>query len=172
MSEGFSRRELVTGAAALMLGEKLAAQEAGSPQKKTYQVELAVPKVVTITVSFDARNRTIVASPDNGSARLNMDDTLVIISHETFTVQFTPLNGGPPHPFVKWPEGNENLERLGIFKGTRFEAVVKGTTTLPLPFYSYTIGVGSSVLDPLIIIDGRALYPWIQPWICTAGCPH
>src|SRR5215467_14741511 len=91
MSEGFSRRELVTGAAALMLGEKLAAQEAGSPQKKTYQVELAVPKVVTITVSFDARNRTIVASPDNGSARLNMDDTLVIISHETFTVQFTPL---------------------------------------------------------------------------------
>lgn len=170
MPKGFSRRELVSGAAALVLGEKLAAAEVATG-KKTYPVEQADAKVVTIKIAFDAGARTIVATPDNGSARLNMDDTLVITSDQTFVLQFTPLNGGTAHPFVKWPkdqEGQENLERRATFKGTRFEATVREFNTLPLPFYGYTIEVGGRVLDPWIIVDGRVA----NPWICVGGRCH
>ena len=162
MPEHLSRRELVTGAAALMLGEKLAVAEV-SAQKKTYPVEMADKRVVPITISYEARTRTIVASPDNGSARLNMDDTLIISSHEPFVLQFIPLNGGPPHPFLSWPKGQP--ENPAIFRGTRFEATVKSFETLPLPFYSYTIQVADRVLDPWIIVDGRVA----NPWICAGG---
>src|SRR5215467_4412355 len=106
MPEGFSRRQLVTGAAALVLGDKLAVAQPSTP-KKTYPVEQADPRVVTVKIAFDERERTIVATPDNGSARLNMDDTLVIIAERPFVLTFTPLNGGPAHPFVKWPSPQE-----------------------------------------------------------------
>jgi len=157
MSESFSRRQLVTGAAALVLGENLAAAESAAP-KKTYPVEKADPKTVTIKIAYDAGTRTIVATPDNGSARLNMGDTLVITSEQPFVLQFIPLNGGPAHPFVKAQEAG----CPGRFQGTHFEAMVNYfDMLLPLPFYKYTIQVGSRVLDPNFVID--------NPYICPGG---
>ena len=162
MSERLSRRELVTGAAALMLADRLAAAEA-APAKKTYPVEQADQKVVTINISLDVTAHTLVAT-NNGNVRLNLDDTLIVAANgQPFAMQLLPQNGGPPHPFLKWP-GNV-VDGVATFKGTRLEVTVANFTTLPLPFYEYNVEAGGQVMDPWIIIDGRVA----NPWICLNG---
>jgi hypothetical protein len=162
MSEHFSRRELVTGAAALMLADRLVAADPVA-DKKQYQVYMADKQVVEVKISVNPTARAIVATA-NGNVRLNIDDTLVVdAGGQPFTMVLFPMNGGPPHPFLKW-SGNV-VDGVATFKGTRLEAVVKEFTTLPLPIYQYNVVTGGQVLDPWIIIDGRVA----NPWICVGG---
>lgn len=104
-----------------------------------------------INTHIDVTSGVITCSPRGGNVRAVQKSTLAWKSaHEQFTLRFEALDGSGTGvwPFVEpqptWP----------VFE---FQGTLKPMSGDPAPdqrpMYKYTVAIGNSVLDPIVIVD-------------------